>query len=160
MAKIKELSPHILRLIVDEHKRGLGYRKMSTKFEIPISTIRGIIRKWKEHGLISNLPRKGRPRKLTERSERLIQRKVIQHPSTTRRELQKGLQAAGTEISTDTISSTLQRVGLHSRFPKKTPLLKPRHVKARLKFAHEHLDKPASFWERILWPDETKFELF
>jgi transposase len=29
-----------------------------------------------------------------------------------------------------------------------------------LKYANEHLDKPASFWETVLWSDETKIELF
>ena len=91
MAKTKELPPHIRRLIVDEHKRGMGYRKISTKFKTPISTIRGIIRKYKEHGITTNLPRKGRPWRLNGRSERLIQRKVMQKPFTTCTELQNDL---------------------------------------------------------------------
>ena len=33
-------------------------------------------------------------------------------------------------------------------------------MKARLEFAKTHLDKPKSFWENILWTDETKLELF
>lgn len=27
-------------------------------------------------------------------------------------------------------------------------------------FAKEHQDKPQSFWENVLWTDETKIELF
>lgn len=160
MAKTKELSPYVRRLIIDEHNRGMGYRKISTKFKTAISTIRGIIRKYKEYGITTNLPRKGRPRRLNDRSERLIQRKVLQKPFTTRTELQNDLQAAGIEVSKTTISRTLHRVGLQSRSPRKTPLLRPRHVKARLKFALEHLDKPGRFWEKVLWSDETKMELF
>ncbi|CAJ0965612.1 unnamed protein product [Ranitomeya imitator] len=34
------------------------------------------------------------------------------------------------------------------------------HVRARLKFAREHLDDPEEFWENVLWSDETKLELF
>ncbi|CAJ0941215.1 unnamed protein product [Ranitomeya imitator] len=36
----------------------------------------------------------------------------------------------------------------------------PVHVRARLKFAREHLDDPEEFWENVLWSDETKLELF
>ncbi|KAF2348539.1 hypothetical protein FHG87_020706 [Trinorchestia longiramus] len=33
------------------------------------------------------------------------------------------------------------------------------HVKARLKDANDHLNKPAAFWNLVLWSDETKIEL-
>ena len=46
------------------------------------------------------------------------------------------------------------------RRPRRTPLLKKRHKKERLIFAKEYLDKPQSFWENVLWTDETKIELF
>uniref|UniRef100_UPI001658C8D3 hypothetical protein n=1 Tax=Salmonella sp. S103_04178 TaxID=2665595 RepID=UPI001658C8D3 len=43
---------------------------------------------------------------------------------------------------------------------RKVPLLKKAHVQARLKFANEHLDDSESDWEKVLWSDETKIELF
>ena len=30
----------------------------------------------------------------------------------------------------------------------------------RLKFAKEHLDDPEEAWEKVMWSDETKIELF
>jgi len=39
-------------------------------------------------------------------------------------------------------------------------LLKANHKKARLEFAIMHIDKPQSFWENVLWTDESKLELF
>ena len=50
--------------------------------------------------------------------------------------------------------------GFHSRTPRKTPLLRPIHVKNRLQFAKVHLEKPAKFWNSVLWSDETNIELF
>ena len=128
--------------------------------KIPISTIGAIIRKWKEHGLTTDLPRKGRPCKVSERAARSIVRKVMHKPFTTRGELQKELQAAGTKASKDTISRTLHWVRLHSRTSRKTPLPKPKHVMTCLEFANHNLEKPASFWNKILWSDKTKIELF
>ena len=52
------------------------------------------------------------------------------------------------------------RNGLKSQTPKKTPLLLKRHRDARLKFVRQHKEKENSFWERVLWRDETKIELF
>ncbi|XP_077574453.1 uncharacterized protein LOC144197742 [Stigmatopora nigra] len=38
--------------------------------------------------------------------------------------------------------------------------LQKRHLKARLKFAADHMDKDKTFWRKVLWSDETKIELF
>ena len=43
---------------------------------------------------------------------------------------------------------------------RKVPLLKKAHVQARLKFAKEHLDDPEEAWEKVMWSDATKRELF
>ena len=34
------------------------------------------------------------------------------------------------------------------------------HKKSRLEFAKTYLRKPKSFWENVMWTDETKLELF
>ncbi|KAI4887132.1 hypothetical protein NFI96_023545, partial [Prochilodus magdalenae] len=35
-----------------------------------------------------------------------------------------------------------------------------RHVKARLQFAHDHLEDSEADWFKVLWSDETKIEVF
>ena len=84
----------------------------------------------------------------------------MQKPFTKREELRRDLQAAGADVSQDTIGQALRRVGMHSRSSRKSSLLKTRHVSARPKFACDHFEKPADFWDKILWSDETKLELF
>ncbi|KAF2361053.1 Transposase Tc1-like [Trinorchestia longiramus] len=71
---------------------------------------------------------------------------VVQWPQTTREELKDNLKASGIEASKHTISRALRREGLRSRTPRRTPLLQKRHVKAKLKYANDHLNKPAAFW--------------
>ena len=99
MGKTKELPQRMRRLIVDEHSRGMGYRKISSKYNIHVNAIRAIIQRWERYGVVTNLTRKGRPRKLDERAERLITRKVMRKPFTTRAELQRDLQAANVHVS-------------------------------------------------------------
>ncbi|KAF2351222.1 MMS22-like C-terminal [Trinorchestia longiramus] len=60
----------------------------------------------------------------------------------------------------NTISRTLRREALRSRTPRRTPVFQKRHAKARLKYANDHLNKPAAFWNSVLWSNETKIELF
>ncbi|KAF2348339.1 hypothetical protein FHG87_020907 [Trinorchestia longiramus] len=42
----------------------------------------------------------------------------------------------------------------------RVPIASKRPVKARLKYANDHLNKSAAFCNLVLWSDETKIELF
>ncbi|KAK3509689.1 hypothetical protein QTP70_008436 [Hemibagrus guttatus] len=90
----------------------------------------------------------------------MITRTVSKNPRTTRGDLVNDLQRAGTKVTKATISNTLRRQGLKSCSARRVPLLKPVHVRARLKFARENLDDPEEDWENVIWSDETKIELF
>ena len=63
-------------------------------------------------------------------------------------------------VTKPTISNEMLRNGLKSRRSSKTPLLLKRHRDARLKFVRQHKEKENSFWESVLWIDETKILLF
>src|SRR4029434_1714040 len=45
------------------------------------------------------------------------------------------------------------------RVMRKKPFLHTRHKHARLRYAKAHLNKPDSFWNKVIWTDETKIEL-
>jgi transposase len=77
---------------VEKYRAGLGYRKISETLNIPWSTIKSIIKKWKEYGTTTNLPRVGRPPKLTDQA---------------------------ISVHRTTLSHTLHRAGLYGRVAKK-----------------------------------------
>ena len=74
-------------------------------------------------------------------------------------ELQEDLHSSGCSVTKQTNNEML-RNSLKSGSPKKIPLLLKRYRDARLKFVRQHKEKENSFWERILWTDESKIELF
>ena len=97
---------------------------------LALSTVGNIIRKYKKYGnSTANFPRNGRPRKINEHTSRWISRNVLINPFITRSEIKTDLEAAGINLSKDTISRALYRTGFHSRSPRKMPLLKTKHVK-------------------------------
>ncbi|KAI4881494.1 hypothetical protein NFI96_000632 [Prochilodus magdalenae] len=160
MAKTKELSKDTRDKIVDLHKAGKGYGAIAKQLGEKRSTVGAIIRKWKKLNMTVNLPRTGAPRKISLRGVSMILRKVRNQPRTTREELVNDLKRAGTTVSKVTVGNTLRRHSLKSCMAGKVPLLKSAHVHARLKFAHDHLDDPEESWEKVLWSDETKIDLF
>ncbi|MGH0114963.1 UNVERIFIED_CONTAM: hypothetical protein FKN15_065887 [Acipenser sinensis] len=85
---------------------------------------------------------------------------VEKEPRITAKEIQAELQGEGTSVSDCTIRRFLSESGLHGRRSRRTQLLKGKHKKARLEFAKMHIDMPQSFWENVLWTDESKLELF
>uniref|UniRef100_A0A3B4DBA8 Transposase Tc1-like domain-containing protein n=1 Tax=Pygocentrus nattereri TaxID=42514 RepID=A0A3B4DBA8_PYGNA len=90
----------------------------------------------------------------------MITRRVSRNPRTTQGDLVNDLQKAGTNLTKATVSNTLRRQGLTSCSARRVPLLKPVHIRARLKFAREHLDVLEEYWENVIWSDETKVVLF
>ena len=81
-------------------------------------------------------------------------------PRLTGAELQKDFEAAWTMVCKNTIRKVPIGEEFHSRTPRKTPLLRHIHVNNRQQFAKDLLEKPAKFWDSVLWSDETKIELF
>ena len=142
MGKTKELSKDI----VDLHKAGMGYKKISKQLGEKLTTVGAIIRKWKKHKVTANLPWSGAPHKISPRGISMMMRKVRDQPSTTQEELVNDLKAVGTTVTKRTTSNTLHREGLKSCCTRKVPLLKKAHVQARLKFAKEHLNDLGRRW--------------
>ncbi|KAK3573017.1 hypothetical protein QTP86_012245 [Hemibagrus guttatus] len=152
MAKTKELSKDTRNKIVDLHQAGKTESAIGKQLGVKKSTVGAIIRKWKTYKTTDNLPRSGAPRKISPCGVKMITRTASKNPRTTRGDLVNDLHRAGTKVTKATISNTLRRQGLKSCSARRVPLLKPVHVRARLKFAREHLDDPEEDWECHMGP--------
>ena len=139
MGKMKELSKDIKDKIVYLHKIGMGYNMIGKHLGEKKSTV-GVIRKWKKHQLIINLPCSGALRKISQCRVNPMMRKVREQPRSMWQELVDDLKAAGTTVIKMTISNTLRRSRLKSYNAHKVFLLKKAHVQACLKFANKQLD--------------------
>jgi hypothetical protein len=82
-------------------------QKISETLNIPQSTIKSIIRKWKEYDTTTNLPREGRSPKLTDQARRALIRESTRRPNITLKELQSS--------DTPRITIALHRPGLYVR---------------------------------------------
>ncbi len=157
----REMSQDLRKKIISLHKK--GYKKISKALLISQNTVAKVVQTFIKDGTATISQRRpGRPRKLTPRQERLLMRRVDENRHASSLQLSKEVESqTGVTISRDTIRRTLQRNGMHGCRPRKKPLLKPRHKKARLEFARAHADKDEDYWDKsIIWSDETKINVF
>ncbi len=70
----KELSENLKKIIVAPHKDGIGYKKIAKTLKLSCSMVAKNIQRFKRIGSTQNRPRHGRPKKLSSRAQRHIQR--------------------------------------------------------------------------------------
>ncbi len=76
MAKTTELSEDVRDKIVDLHTAGMDYKTIAKQLGEKVTTVGAIIRKWKKHKIMANVPRSGDPCKISPREVSMITRTV------------------------------------------------------------------------------------
>lgn len=63
-------------------------------------------------------------------------------------------------LSHSSIRRSLLRNKLNGRVALKKPLLRKQNIEKRYQFAVDHINWTTAQWDRVLWSDEGKFEIF
>jgi transposase len=101
------VSPGVQRSIAAEYRRGVrggGYKALSKKFNLPVSTVRHILKRAQGNGGDPVQPRGHKQRKLTLAEQRKIFKTLDRKPSATNRELAASV---GDKIKQRTVSDYL-----------------------------------------------------
>jgi transposase len=161
MAKKKEISSGKRHEIIFLHQEGHSNRKISEKVNLPPSTVGYIVRKYRNEGLVEgNRDRPGRPKKTSERIDRIIVRKVKANRKETAGKIAAAMEEEfNVKVCPQTVRNRIRETGLKGRIARKKTFISLKNKKARVKFGKEHISKDLSFWKTILFSDESKFNL-
>jgi len=119
------------------------------------------IQRFNRTGSTQNRPRHGRPKKLSARAQRHIQRLCLENRRMSAASIAAEVERVGGQpVSAQTILRTLHKIGLHGCSPRRKHLLKMMHKKAHKQFAEDKQTKDMDYWKHVLWSDETKINLF
>ncbi|KAF7239028.1 hypothetical protein EYD10_14251 [Varanus komodoensis] len=132
----KELSEDLKKRIVALHKDGLGYKKIAKTLKLCCSMVAKTIQRLNRTGSTQNRPRHGQPKKLSACAQHHIPRLAL----------------GNRRMSATSIAAEVEGV--------KEAFLKTMHKKARKQFAEDKQTKDMDYWNRVLWSDETKINLF
>lgn len=159
--KGKEITQEEKKIILRLHEQKKSYRDIGKILNRSRYTIRNIVKKFKNKESLINRRRSGRPRKLTIREERVIIRNMKKKPKITSTELKAILgEQFNVDVHQETIRRALRRAGFSSRIARKKPSISKKNKKLRKKFANDYLPKENEFWDKVLFSDESKYNIF
>ena len=135
-------------------------RDIAEILDHPKSTVGDVIKKYNEEGLTSTKKCPGRPKKLTNRDERHLAKVIKENRSNTLEEItEKFNTAMEISVSNRTIQRTLHNIGYSGHAAKKKPLVSEKNRKKRFGWCRMRRNWNSE-WNKIVWSDESRFELF
>jgi transposase len=155
------IAPEKRARIIALLEEGRSTRSIAFSEGVSQATVWRLCKRKEETSPLKDRPRSGRPRLLGERHERNAVRLLISGKCGTAVEVQRELKSSyGTTISAQTVRRALVRNGLCARVKRKKPLLLKRHRKQQLCFAQEYRHWTLEDWKKVIWSDESKFQIF
>lgn len=158
--KGKETSTELRKLIIKLHNETKTLGEISKLVGGAKLTVQSIIDRFGEKNTVQNMPRSGRPRLLTTRTGRHMVRLIQKTPKLSAPKVVEELRNDGVQVSESTVRRVFNVAGYHGRVARKKFFVSETNRKKRLTFAKQYVDKGPEFWKKVIFSDESKFNVF
>lgn len=148
------------QLVMMHTARGKSQREISKLLNIPQSTVSDIIIRFKREDRIESTNYKGAVEKLTAYDRRFIRREVEKNPRISAPKLVTQLRERGTNVTAQTVRNAIRNLGYNSRTARCKPYISEVNQVKRFEFAEKHLHADETFWRKVLFTDESKYNVF
>ncbi|CEP13574.1 hypothetical protein, partial, partial [Parasitella parasitica] len=128
-----------------------------TILNIPISTVKDVIRLYNENGVEVPEKRSGRPKVFTERTQNAMTQAFRASPFMPITAQHQCFVAGGVEMSLSTFRKRMLDLGFFSYSPARKPALSERHRLNRLKWCEERVNWTIDQWKSVVWSDESRY---
>jgi transposase len=147
--------------IIGLYKNKQSVPKISRMLKVHRTTVTRTIDKYLNGVDLATRPRSGRPKLLTNRSQKILKAIVKDNNKKSAEEIKKKfVEKTDIEVSTKTITRNLHKMQIFSRIPACKPLLNDRQREQRLKWCTERRDWTVRKWRSVIWSDESRFTIF
>jgi len=102
---------------------GWGYRKIAQQMGMPVSTVQGVVKRYRERGSTSvhDAPRSGRPTKISPIVQQRVETFVEENPKASLSQITEQLQDL--DVGRSTIDKVINNLGFKLKIPRKKPFL-------------------------------------
>jgi len=102
---------------------GWGYRKIAQQMGMPVSTVQGVVKRYRERGSTSvhDAPRSGRPTKISPIVQQRVEAFVEENPKASLSQITEQLQDL--DVGRSTIDKVINNLGFKLKIPRKKPFL-------------------------------------
>ena len=153
-----ETRQQILGLLRDKNKSNVEIARLVGVSEKCVRTTR---KNFEKDNVAGELPRSGRPNKLSPRAKNWIYRQVRKNPTMSCRRLADEFNSTFQEVSIcrESVRKTLLDKEIGTYVSPKKPLLTKKHKKNRYEWCKERLHWDVEKWSRVIFSDESNFEV-
>ena len=138
--------------------QGFTYQFIANEYGVHSSTISRLCAKFIENGSIARRPGGGAKRKSTPKEDMMMVRQLKQDNTTCSHKIKQDLGLD--RISSRTVRRRLAESGeFENGWAETTPFISDKNRKYRLTWCYEHRDWTIEQWRKVLWSDESPFEL-
>lgn len=161
MSRKAELSVETRAVIVALHEEGYSTRKIASKTNVSQNAVMRALRRKRETGCNQTRHRSGRPKATSKQEDKFICVESKRNRTRTAPEIREQLNSTReTQVSVSTVQRRLRDYGLKGCIAAKKPLLRKQNKVKRLNWAKKHKDWTVEQWSKVLFTDESKFEIF
>ncbi|MBW0578639.1 hypothetical protein O181_118354 [Austropuccinia psidii MF-1] len=142
--------------IVGMSQAGLSLRMISLRVGVPKLMVHDTIRRYRENGSCADRPKTGRPPLLNDADRQNLDTFITHNRRANLNEISRSIP---NNDSNRTISKAIHDLGKQSCIAPKKPYLRQLDFNRRLTFAQEFGHWTIQQWARIIWTNESSFEL-
>lgn len=147
-------------VIIALREMGLGYKTIAGKVGTTKTTVIRTLKTFESTGRIDRKKGSGRPRMSTESQDRVLHRNVLKSRFSSTSDMRREWRlTCSVDASKQTILRRLAERGIKARRPRKKPLLTRNMRQKRLEWAKRHRHWTEEDWRRVIFSDESKFNL-
>lgn len=161
MGRKAELNIEQRAVIVALRNEGYSTRQIALKTNCSQTAVVSALRRYQETGTNKSRGRSGRPKTTSKEEDQFVCVQSKRNRTRTAPELREDLNSTrDTPVSVSTVQRRLRDYGLKGCVAAKKPLLRSRNKVKRLNWAKLHKDWTIEQWQKVLFTDESKFEIF
>jgi biotin operon repressor len=160
MGRGSPVSKQLRLRIIQEFQKNVSQSCIAKNLGLSTSTVHNIVKRFKESGEITVRKGQGRKPILNDRDLRALRRYCLKNRHSSVTEITTWAQQYFRKrLSINTIRRSIRKCNLKLYYAQRKPFVNNLQKRRRLIWARAHIGWSQTQWKRVLWSDESSFQI-